>query len=226
MNFLLEVGVYILMVVFAAAGAGFVVFRLLTSGKGPRRAPKNKQGKSQGRSAGYDEDDEIEDEDTPPVAAPRVKPSKQQAPDVQETPAASPPSPATAVPSAAAKATAAATDSESVDSISENVEVQSDSNSESTEAEQQETESKATDEDNVVAPGTVQEVLAPPDERNDDDSENDAFLAMFQGGDEEENTSGAIANKVEEFALSDLLSDALQLTTTMKTRGGNDAQSK
>ena len=79
-------------------------------------------------------------------------------------------------------------------------------------------------EDSGVEPGTLQNTVAPPEEA--EESEDDSFLAMFQGGDDEDSSTGDLANMVEECDPSELLNDARELTTTLKAWGGNHAQSR
>ena len=256
MDFFLGTGIYVLIVAMAIGGAGFVVFRLLISGRGQRRSAASGRGKKRGL---VDEDDEeLEDLDIPRAAAPTARRSPKETADVQKPtaevkkPSAElPQSPDAAASSAApdAGAPAGATTSESVDSgaagettnavAGAGADVQAASTDAAAETGQSKADERAEEvggagtaagpgdaaEDSSVEPGTVQQVAATP-EGADDSDVADSVMAMFKASDYEDSSATGLATIVNEVAASDLLSEAVQLATTMKDWGGNDAQSQ
>jgi len=236
MDFFLNVGVYALIVVLTAVGAGLIAFRLLTGGGFTARGGSLKQ--SHGRASTSDDAAEGDDWAERPAAAtqPRAQASGHEVvPAVSPVPASSPASgPAASgralgVATAAEPGTAAALQSFQTAIAQENA---SSGKSGVAGANDSAGKTGAVPANVRVAPATQVEppatdsapsVIAPPDELNGDDSDNDSILSMFQGGDEEESTVGDLAERLEDVDTSFLLSTAMEIVVTSRGKGGSDA---
>jgi len=233
MDFFLEVGVYVLMVALAAGGAAFVVFRLLTSSRDRRRPAFAASGR---KDAHMDEDGDGFEEQNAPAPAPRkVQPPRQepvvkeqqQVAAIAETPVADSAVTESVQPSSASGANQSDGGPDAREGAASGEPANESPGPASSElpvdvaTEDSSTEFGDLSEDSNVEPGTIQKVVAPPQERDEDG--DDSFMAMFQGNDDDDNSMESLAGAVEDVTAADLLSEALELTATMKTWGGEDA---
>ncbi len=225
MDFFLDVGIYVLIVVLAAAGAGFIMFRLLTAGGGTARGAASRR--SRAESSERDEDAGGDD---------WVAPTRAAQPDTSSTGKRPAPSRATVVsagsggaPSARAAQAATKGDSDTVAAL-ESLEM---ALSKEAQPDGVKTAGAGQDE-NVVPPTTplepavsetVQSVIAPPDEVAEGAPEDDSILSMFQGDDADESTVGDLANRLEDVEASFLLATAIEIVSTRAKagRGGSNA---
>jgi len=246
MEFFLDVGIYALIVALTAAGAGFVAFRLLTGGG--LTARRGKHGRTY---RGVSESDDGADVDE--WAAASVRATQSPAPTANAQSAgkdapvavAPPPSPPHASdPVASGRkhetlTTPESGTSEALQSLETAMSQDADPSHEqgggvvdqtgakeppvATDAGTENSEAPATPKAVQEAGEVVQSVLAPPDEVDHEGSDDDSFLSMFKGGDDEESTVGDLADRLEDVDASSLLSAAMETVATMKGKGGGDA---
>ncbi len=226
MEFFLDVGIYALIVILAAAGAGFVVLRLLAGGGAARTGASSRShgaASSGGDSSGGDDWDS-------PVRATQSPPPSSGKKAAVVTPASvsagsqSPESgPTASGENNADSATVAALQSFET-ALSQEDESGGGSRGEgavgATPAKSDVPPAKQGESHEAQA---IQSVLAPPDETNEENPEDDGILAMFEANDAEESTVGDLANRLEDVDASFLLTTAMEIAASKKGKGGGHA---
>jgi hypothetical protein len=246
MDFFFDVGIYALIVALTAAGAGFVAFRLFTGGGLAARSGMRRR-VYRGTSTSDDGEDGEEWAAAPvrPAQSPAPK-AKAQSAVKDAAVAADPP----ASPSQAASPAASGAKQEGLivpeSDTSEALQSFQTALSQEVNPRHQEggdtaghtreqalpiasgpgtenSEGPAVPKSEPEAEEAIQTVVAPPDEVDHEGSDDDSFLEMFKGGDDEESTVEGLASRLEDVDASSLLSAAMETVAALKGKGGGDA---